>query len=101
MVGARPRGSFSSRRRLLAALALSLYALLAAITPGLHHDLACHVKSPAHCDACVANPQASRTEPATGLDAPAMRALGEPPIGTEPREHWAPVAPASGRAPPA
>jgi hypothetical protein len=101
MVGARPRGGLCGRRRLLAALALSLYALLAAISPALHHDLACHVKSPAHCDACVANPHASRTEPAAGLDAPAMRAMGEPPISAEPREHWAPVAPASGRAPPA
>ena len=51
----------SGRRRLLAALALSLYGLLAAISPALHHDLACHVKSPGHCDACVANPLASRT----------------------------------------
>ncbi len=101
MVGARPRGSWSSRRRLLAALALSLYALLAAISPALHHDLACHVKSPGHCDACVANPLASRTEPAAGLDAPTMRALRETPDCAQPREHWAPVAPASGRAPPA
>ena len=101
MVGSRPRGGLSGRRRWLGALALSLYALLAAISPALHHDLACHVKSPGHCDACMANPLASRTEPATGLDAPAMRAMGEPPVRTEPREHWAPVAPASGRAPPA
>jgi hypothetical protein len=100
MVGARPRGDWSSRRRLLGALALSLYAVLAAISPALHHDLACHVKSPGHCDACVANPLASRTEPATGLDAPPMRAVGETPIYAEPREHWAPVAPARGRAPP-
>jgi hypothetical protein len=101
MVGARPHAAWSGRRRWLGALALSLYALLAAISPALHHDLACHVKSPAHCDACVANPQASRTEPAAGLDAPAMRAMGEPPVGAEPPEHRAPVAPASGRAPPA
>jgi len=101
MVGARPRGGWSSRRRLLAALALSLYALLVAITPALHHDLACHVKSPGHCDACLANPLASRTEPAAGLEAPPMRAAGETPVCAQPREHRAPVAPASGRAPPA
>ena len=83
------------------AIGLTLYTLLASLSPALHHDLACHVKSPTHCDACVASPQASRTEPATGLNAPALHALGEPPIGVEPREHWAPVAPASGRAPPA
>jgi hypothetical protein len=85
---------------LLGALALSLYAVLAAISPALHHDLACHVKSPGHCDACVANPLASRTEPATGLDAPPMRAVGETPIYAEAREQWAPVEPAGGRAPP-
>jgi hypothetical protein len=82
-------------------IALVLYTLLAALSPALHHDLACHVKSPAHCDACVANPLASRTEPATGLDAPPLRPMGEPPVCAGPQEPWAPVAPASGRAPPA
>jgi hypothetical protein len=101
MVGARPREGRFSRRRLSGALALSLYVLLAAISPALHHDLACHVKSPAHCDACVANPLASRAEPAAGLDAPAMRAVGETPVCAEPREHRAPVSPTRGRAPPA
>jgi hypothetical protein len=89
------------RSKLPVAIALALYTLLAALSPALHHDLACHVKSPGHCDACVANPLASRTEPATGPAAPPIRALGEPPVCAEARERWAPVAPARGRAPPA
>ena len=83
------------------AIALALYTLISSLSPALHHDLACHVKSPAHCDACVANPLASRTEPAAGLNAPPMHAVGETPVSAEPREHRAPVAPTSGRAPPA
>jgi len=82
-------------------IALALYTLLASLSPALHHDLACHVKSPTHCDACVANPLASRTEPTAGLLAPPMGAMGEPPAHAESREHYAPVTAASGRAPPA
>src|SRR3954468_998356 len=63
MVGSRTGTSWSRRRRVLGGLALGLYGLLIAVSPALHHDLACHVKSPAHCDACVANSPASRAEP--------------------------------------
>src|SRR5262249_5524449 len=64
MVTCRPTRGWR-RHRLLAAVALSLYALLLAVSPVLHHDLACHVKSPTHCDACVANSPASRVEATT------------------------------------
>jgi hypothetical protein len=43
-------------------LVLSLYAGTVLGTPLLHHDLACHLKSPTHCDACMANPLSSRVE---------------------------------------
>ena len=101
MVDRRTRGSWSGRRRLLGALALALYGLLIAISPALHHDLACHVKSPGHCDACVANSPASRAEPRAALDAPLLVATGELPSSTQPREHRTPLAPTSGRSPPA
>jgi hypothetical protein len=82
-------------------MALAVYAALFAASPALHHDFACHVKSPSHCEACVANPLASRTEPAATLDTPRLRLAGEAPVCTVAREPGAPVAPASGRAPPA
>jgi hypothetical protein len=43
-------------------LILGLYALVLVGSPALHHDLACHMKSATHCDACTANPLASRIE---------------------------------------
>lgn len=82
-------------------IALAVYAVLFAASPALHHDFACHVKSPSHCEACVANPVASRTEPSATLDTPRQRAAGETPVSAEPCAPGAPVSPASGRAPPA
>jgi hypothetical protein len=39
---------------------LGLYALVVLASPVLHHDFDCHLKSPRHCQACVANPLAPR-----------------------------------------
>jgi hypothetical protein len=61
------------RARSLVALTLAIYAVLLVVSPLLHHDLACDVKSVAHCDACVANPRASRVE--TGAAPPDTLAL--------------------------
>lgn len=61
------------RARTLVALTLAIYAVLLVVSPLLHHDLACHVKSAAHCDACIANPMASRVE--TGAAPPTALAL--------------------------
>jgi hypothetical protein len=41
---------------------LAVYALLLAANPLLHHDVACHLKSPTHCTSCTASPWASRIE---------------------------------------
>src|SRR5213075_84775 len=101
MVVSRSGGGWSGRRRTLGALALGLYALLIAISPAMHHDLACHVKSPAHCDACMANSPASRAEPRTGLEAPALVATSDLPAVEQAREHGTSLRPTSGRAPPA
>ena len=88
------------RARTLIALTLAVYGALLLVNPLLHHDLACHVKSAAHCDACVANPMASRVE--TGVAIPATLAvvgsIGLPAVvalvASSP-------APQQGRAPPA
>ncbi len=41
---------------------LGLYALVTLVAPLLHHDFECHLKTRPHCDACTANPVASRIE---------------------------------------
>jgi hypothetical protein len=59
MVGRSPSGRV---RRAALLLGLGLYALLVMVNPVLHDDLACHLKSPTHCNACTASPSASRVE---------------------------------------
>jgi hypothetical protein len=46
------------RARTLAVV--GFYALLVMSAPVLHHDFACHQKSPTHCVACVSSPSAPR-----------------------------------------
>jgi len=38
---------------------LTLYALVLCVGPLLHHDFVCHLKTPAHCQACTASPAAA------------------------------------------
>jgi hypothetical protein len=45
-------------------MGLAVYCVILVVSPVVHHDLACHVKSPTHCEACAANPLASRVETA-------------------------------------
>jgi hypothetical protein len=71
-----------------------------AVTPALHHDLACHAKTPGHCDACVATPLASPAEPGTALEAPSLVVVGEMPPCDPAREHRVATAPTRGRSPP-
>ena len=53
---------------------MALYSLVLIGSPLLHHDLACHLKSAGHCDACAANPVASRVEPTVRLAASLLAA---------------------------
>jgi hypothetical protein len=101
MVSRGPRAVWSSRRRVLAGLALGFYAILLAVSPVLCHDLACHVKSATHCDACQANPLASPVETRATLHVPPLPAAGETPCEDEQREEQGGVARTSGRSPPA
>jgi hypothetical protein len=55
---------------------LGIYALVLAASPLLHHDLECHLKSPGHCDACVANPLASGIETGAPLCLPRFSDVG-------------------------
>jgi hypothetical protein len=60
------------RFRSLAILGLALYLVVLFVSPVLHHDLACHMKAPGHCDACAASPVASRTEATALFVAPTL-----------------------------
>jgi hypothetical protein len=54
--------ALARRRRNWVLLGAALYALLVMVNPVLHEDLASHLKSPTHCNACTASPSASRVE---------------------------------------
>lgn len=92
----RPR---SSPRR--AWIVVALYALVFLASSFLHHDLECHLKAQAHCNACTANPQAPRIETGMALasavlpDAGSIESIG-PASPTPPA-----CTPNRGRAPPA
>jgi hypothetical protein len=82
-------------------IALAVYAALFAASPALHHDFACHVKSPTHCEACANNPLASRVETAVLAVTAALPAAGEVAPAAHHHDGADPVRIAAGRAPPA
>src|SRR2546425_5646539 len=45
----------SRRRRFLAIVEASTYALFLLTSPFEHHDVACHLKNPFHCTSCTAS----------------------------------------------
>jgi len=82
-------------------MGLAVYSVILIVSPVVHHDLACHVKSPTHCDACAANPLASRVETAVLAVTAALPAAGEVPPAAHDSDGADPVRIAKGRAPPA
>lgn len=62
--------------RPLAFLGLAAYAVVLSASPVLHHDLACHLKTPGHCDACATSPLASRAEAASASTPPRLDEVG-------------------------
>jgi len=86
--------------RTSARFALGLYLLVLVASPLLHHDLACHRRSPVHCQACLAHPPAPRAAEPAGLTAPRLADAGSiesPGRQASPRHV---VVPSPGRAPP-
>jgi len=61
-----PRWSRVRHGRALVCL-IVVYAAVLCASPVLHHDIDCHLKSPTHCPACLANPAASRAESSRDL----------------------------------
>ena len=82
------------------ALGIALYAVLLVASPVLHHDLACHLKAPAHCDACTANPLGARVEVAASLRPAAVALRVDAPADITPASTLFAIA-TPGRAPPA
>jgi hypothetical protein len=79
---------------------VGLYALLVMSAPVLHHDFACHQKSPTHCVSCVSNPSAPRAT-ATVVVATALSEVGAVVEAGRRQFHERPLLTLRGRAPPA
>jgi hypothetical protein len=86
--------------RVRALAVVGLYALLVMSAPLLHHDFACHQKSPTHCVACVSSPSAPRAT-AQVVVAPALSELGRVVEAGRRQFRERPLLSLPGRAPPA
>ncbi len=51
-----------SKRTLLAALLAVMFGAVQAVTPGLHHDFACHQNSRTHCNSCLSSQSAPNVD---------------------------------------
>lgn len=87
--------------RVICWLGLGSYLLFLAISPLLHHDLDCHLKTPSHCGACMASPPGLSTTSSASLEANHLPDAGKVSTlgATVPEPTFAVDAP--GRAPPA
>ena len=79
---------------------LAIYVCVALLTPVMHHDVACHLESKSHCDACAATSLASKIEVSDALVGH-VGVAGVTASGTVSMLSSADTEPASGRAPPA
>jgi hypothetical protein len=89
----------ASRTRL--AVLVGAYALVILGSPLFHHDIACHLKSATHCDACTANPMASPAESGPSIAEAHLPDAGDPAPAPAVPDPAAPRTLAGGRAPPA
>jgi hypothetical protein len=79
---------------------VALYGVLLMAAPALHHDFACHQKSPTHCGSCTASPSAPQAS--TGpVIATALRVLGHVAVDGPAGLSAGPAPTQLGRAPPA
>ena len=74
--------SWTGQKRALIFLGALLYALVVEISPLLHHDFECHLKTPAHCGACTQGPGVSRLENGFSLERPLFDDFGRVESGT-------------------
>lgn len=84
-----------------AVLLLSLFVAALSVGELLHHDFACHLKSPTHCTACASAPAASLSHtpgPGAADVQPPRGGTSSEAVAT-PRDHCASLT-CAGRAPP-
>jgi hypothetical protein len=91
----------SRRFRVIAALVVALYALVAETSDLRHHDLACSPKAPSQCETCLRGPEVLRVEAGFRLGPPTLLDLGDAPEHFEAAPRSDGVRPQPGRAPPA
>jgi hypothetical protein len=92
------RGILSQSGWVLAIVAL--YGALVVTAPVLHHDFACHQKSPTHCVSCTSSPSAPQAS-ARVVVQPALTLLGHVAADGSAGVSALPRPRALGRAPPA
>jgi hypothetical protein len=51
-----------TRRTLVAALLAFMFGVVLSVTPGLHHDFACHQNSRTHCNSCLSSQSAPNVD---------------------------------------
>jgi hypothetical protein len=81
--------------------ALAAYAVLLMANPLLHHDVACHLKSPTHCVACTSSPSPGRIEAAAAAAARPLAEVGRVERLVCTADDSASVLDTTGRSPPA
>ena len=89
------------RWRRLAALAFALYTIFLVTAEFEHHDLACHFKTPQHCTSCNASPLSATPNAPMALVACRLADAGRTFSAETILEGSDPIAPWSGRSPPA
>ena len=94
-------GLVSRRFRVVAALVVALYALVAETSDLRHHDLACSPKAPTQCETCLRGPAVLRVEAGFRLGPPTLIELGDAPHRIETTPRTGRALPQTGRAPPA
>jgi hypothetical protein len=90
-----------SRLRVVAALAVVLYAFVAQTTELRHHDRTCSPKASSQCEACARGPEYSRVEAGFHLERPTLHAIGHVAFAFEAAPRSGRVLARTGRAPPA
>lgn len=62
---------------MLASLVLGSFVLVLLSGPFLHHDFACHQKSPTHCTSCLSSPFAAGVEHSWALTPLQLPVVGQ------------------------
>jgi hypothetical protein len=85
----------------VAVLTAVLCAFVDIASPFEHHDLVCHLKTPAHCTACASSPASTSPTAVAGATTVALADLGAAVTRLPPIHDIRLAIRASGRAPPA